>query len=85
MENEIFEASYLYQICNSKAIEIYRNQHADLLRYLFAEDSLKIKEHGISFQATFFTEFFDKKIYFLVLHKLATFNYQTVFTSDVIQ
>ena len=35
LENETFEVSYLYQICNSKAIEISPNQHADLLRLLF--------------------------------------------------
>ena len=31
-------------MCNSKAIEISPNQHADLLRFLFIEDSLKITE-----------------------------------------
>ena len=31
LENEIFEASYLY----SKAIEICRNQHADFFKFLF--------------------------------------------------
>ena len=32
----------------------------------------------------FFMEFFDKKIYFVMLHKLAKFHYQTVFSSQVI-
>ena len=49
------------------------------------EDSLKIKESGTSFQVTFFIKFFDKKSYFVILHKLAKFNYQTVLTSQVIQ
>ena len=44
LENEVFESSYLYWICNSKAIEICPNQHADLLRIDFTEDSLKIKK-----------------------------------------
>ena len=44
LENEIFEAIYLYQICNSKAIEISPNQQAGLLRFLFREDSLKTKQ-----------------------------------------
>ena len=40
----MFEANFLYYICNSKAIEICPNLHADLLRFLFTEDSLKIKK-----------------------------------------
>ena len=44
LENEIFEVSCLYWICNSKAFEICSNQHADLLRIVFIEDSLKIKK-----------------------------------------
>ena len=43
------------------------------------------KESGTSFQATFFTEIFDKKFSFAILYKLAKFNYQTVFTSQVNQ
>ena len=39
-------------------IKICSNQHADLLKFLFIEDSLKIKK------AVFFIEFFDKKILF---------------------
>ena len=31
-------------MCYSKAIEICPNPHADLLRFLFKEDSLKIKK-----------------------------------------
>ena len=38
-----------------------------------------------SLKATPFLELFDKKIYFVILHKLATFHYQAVFTSQVIQ
>ena len=44
LENEIFEASWLCWICNSKAIKICPNQHADLLRIFFTENSLKIKK-----------------------------------------
>ena len=44
LENEIFEAIYLYQICNSKAVEISPNQRAGLFRFLFIEDSLKTKQ-----------------------------------------
>ena len=43
------------------------------------------KGPGTSFQATFFTEFFDKKFCFIILHKLAKYHYSTVFTSQVIQ
>ena len=44
LENEIFEAIYLYQICNRKAVEISPNQRAGLFRFLFIEDSLKTKQ-----------------------------------------
>ena len=73
--NEIFEVNYLYQICNSKAIEICSNQHADLLRSLFTEDSLKIKK-GLELVSRphFSYNFYDKKLYFVILHKLAKFH-----------
>ena len=38
-----------------------------------------------SFQVIFFVEFFDKSFSFVILHELAKFHYQTVFTSHVIQ
>ena len=46
MENEVFEAIYLYYIIkfNIIAIKISPDQHAGLLRFLFTEDSLKIKK-----------------------------------------
>ena len=40
---------------------------------------------GTSFQATFFIAFFEKKISYVILHKLVKFHYQTVFTIQVIQ
>ena len=40
-------------ICNSKAIEVYPNQRADLLKILFTDNSWK-KMSGSSLQATFF-------------------------------
>ena len=86
LENEIFEAIYFYQICNSKALKISPNLHADLLRFIFTGDSLRIKQGpGTSFQVTFFIKFSDRIFYFVMLLKLAKFNYQTVFISQVIQ
>ena len=38
-----------------------------------------------SFRAKFFIEFFDEEFLFVILHKLAKFHYQTLFTSQVIQ
>ena len=62
------------------------NQHTDVLRFLFTEDSMKIrKDMKANFQATIFIELFHKKFWFVILHQLATFHYQTVFTSQVIQ
>ena len=45
----------------------------------------KLKGARTSFQAIFFIEFFDKKFHLVILHKVAKFHYQTVFTSQVIQ
>ena len=49
-------------MCNSKAIEICPNQHADLLRMLFVEDFWKIKK-GLELVSRphFSYNFFDKK------------------------
>ena len=82
LENEIFEGSSLYYICNSISIKIYPNQDPDLHRIFCAEDSLKIKK---GLQALFFQEFLDKKNYFVILHKLTKFHYQAAFASQVIQ
>ena len=85
LENDIFEATCLYDICNSKNIKICQNHHAHLLRFLFTGDSFKLKELGTSFQAIFFIKFFDQNLSFVILHKLTKFHYQTVFTFQVIQ
>ena len=58
LENETFEASYLYLICFRKTINIYPNQNTNLLRFLFTEDSLEIKKGlklvpGLIFQRIF--------------------------------
>ena len=73
-------------MCISKTIKIYPNQHTDLLRFLFMEDYLKIKK-GLELlsKAIFFLEFFDEKFSFVMLHKLAKFHHQTMFTSQVTQ
>ena len=83
---KISEASYLYQIYNSKAITICPNQHSDLLRFLFTDYSLKIKKAWNQLLGHIFhTIFFYQKFYVLILHKLAKFHCQTVFTSQLIQ
>ena len=45
----------------------------------------KLKGLGTSLQATFFIKVFDQNLSFVILHKLAKFYYQTVFTFQVIQ
>ena len=42
LENEILKTCYLYDICYSQDIKVCLNQHQDLLRILFTNDSLKI-------------------------------------------
>ena len=74
MENEIFEEIYLYLICSSKAIKISLNQHAGLLRFLFAAVPLKVKKNGVEVvsRPLFYRIFFFN--YFVMLHKLAKFH-----------
>ena len=76
----------IYIRCYSKTIKIYPNQLADFLRFLFTEVSLKIKK-GLELvsRSHFSWKFFDKNFSFLILHKLAKFLYQTVFTTQVIR
>ena len=44
LENEVFEIRRLYCICKNETIKICQNQHADFLKFLFTEDSLKNKK-----------------------------------------
>ena len=66
----------------SKIVQITMQTSSDsfLQRILW-----KSKGPGASFQFTFIIEFFDKNVSFVILHKLAKFHYQTVFTTHVIQ
>ena len=83
--NGIFEASYLCWICNSKSIKFCPNQHVDLHRIFFTDDFLKIKKGlELASRRHFLLNFLIKN-YFVTLHKLAKFHYQTAFTSQVIQ
>ena len=68
-------------------IKICPNQHTDLHRIFFTEDSLKIqKSLEVVSRPHFSYNFLIKKIILLyILHKLDKFNYQTAFTSQVIQ
>ena len=85
MENEIFEASYLYSICISETVKICPNEQTDLLRFLFADDSLKIKKglEGPSLQATFFIKIFNIYIYIFICN--TENGIISLFTSQVIQ
>ena len=85
MTKEIFEASYLYLIYNTKSIKNYPNQQADLHRIFLTEVSLKIKKGLELVSRPHFSNNFLIKNYFVILHKLARFLYQTAFISQVIQ
>ena len=67
LENEIFEVSYLNKICNSKTCnsKICPSQHADLLRFLLTEDSLKIKNVLELLSRPHFSQNFLTKIFIL--------------------
>ena len=62
----------------SKLVQISMLTSSDSLDKGFFEN---YKGSGTSFQATFFVKLFDKKFYFVTMHKLAKFHYQTVITS----
>ena len=65
---------------------MYPNQHADLPKFNFIEDSLKTKKvlELVSNPGHTFCRFFYKNSLFIILHKLFKFHYQTL-TSHVIQ
>ena len=65
----------------SKFVQISTLNSSDSFRRGFLE---KEKGPGTSFQGTFFMEFFHKNFSFVILHELAKFHYQIVFTSKVI-
>ena len=55
-------------------------QLADLLEFLFTEVSLKIKKGLELISRPHFSQNFLIKFFAIILHKLAKFNYWTVFT-----
>ena len=78
LENDIFEAIYLYETCSSKAIEIRPNQHARLLSFFLQR--FFSSRTWYQFPGPIFQMFFDKNIYFaMLLHKLAKFHYHAVY------
>ena len=60
------------------------SKHLDLFKFLFIEDSLKIKEDLKVVSRLHFLKSFWQKYCFVVLHELDKFHYQTAFTSQVI-
>ena len=63
-------------MCISKTVKICSNQHTDILGFIFTGFFENLKS---------FIYIFDKRFSFAMLHELAKFNYQSVFTSQVIQ
>ena len=80
LENEIFEASYLHWICIKKLSKFFQICMQTTSDSFLHGIPWKTKEPGTSFQATFFVEFFGKKFSFVILHELAKFNYQALFS-----
>ena len=56
---------WFYWIHNSKTIKICQKQHAEVLRFLFIEDSFKIKKNINYIPGHIFEEFFDGNFFFL--------------------
>ena len=82
MENDFLkQATYIRYVAKlSKFVQISMLTSTEYRRIFENQKGL-----GTSFQATFLIDFFDKKIHFVILHKLAKFHYQIVFTSQVIK
>ena len=66
---------------NSKAIKICPNQHPQNPSY---REFFENQKGPRTILGQIFHIIFDKKIYFVILYKLAKFHYETVFTSQVI-
>ena len=66
----------------SKFVKISMHTSLD---YFYRRFSENLKGLQTSFQAIFFIKSFDKNFSFIILHKLAKFHYQTVFTFQFLQ
>ena len=71
---------HLHWICNRKAIKISPNQHAGLLNSFLHSIFWKYtKGLDLVSRPQFSQNFFNEKFFFVILHKLAKFHYQTVY------
>ena len=61
----------------AKLLKYVKIKHANFLNFLFTKDSLQIKKVWELVSSPHFL----KKMCFIILHKLAKFLYQNVFTS----
>ena len=78
------QATYISYV-TAKLSKFIQNQHVDLLRIIFTKDFLKIKKGVELVSRPHFSQNFDKKFNFVILHKLVKFLQQIVFTYQVIQ
>ena len=72
---------WFYWIHNSKTIKICQKQHAEVLRFLFIEDSFKIKKNINYIPGHIFEEFFDGNFflqYYITLHYITSFHLQNI-------
>ena len=84
MEKEIFnQASYIGYLL-AKLLKFVQINTLTFSDSFLQRIPWKLKGPATSFQAIFFLNFFGKIFSFVILHKLAKFHYQTVFTSQVI-
>ena len=80
IENEISEASYLYQIHISKTINTCPNHHTEFFKFLFIYLQgiiQRLKRFEISFQAIFFTERFSQFFFFFLKYYINQPNFIT--------
>ena len=84
LENKLFETSWLYWICSSKTFDMSKSACIPP-QFSFYRGIFEYKKDlkPVS-RLRFFVNFFGKNFDFVKLHQLAKFNYQTVFTSQII-
>ena len=63
---------FQFLLCNNRTIKMFTKIFIKII--FFTKDSLKIKSiSGISFEATFFVEIFDKNVSLVILPELSNF------------
>ena len=71
--------------CDIKTVKLCLNKHAYCPRFVFYRGFFKNKNNlELVSRPYFLQDFLNKNFYFVIMHRLAKFYYQTMFTSEAL-